>query len=226
MKKCTSCNEDKPVQHFHKSSKSKDGLQSQCKVCRNKKSSEYFSSNKEKCIESSKRWTKANKNRVNELKKIRRLKNKGTDKQEKQKTYSKDEIKRRYRKNMLNESWLKNRRIKRAVYEKKRRLNLLKRIENQIRCRTALALIGKVKLHKYQEYIGCSTEQLKSYLESKFQPGMGWHNWGRDGWHIDHIIPISSFDLNDTDQFKKAFHYTNLQPLWAEDNLKKGAKII
>lgn len=72
--------------------------------------------------------------------------------------------------------------------------------------------------------LGCSMEELKVYLESKFQPGMSWDNYSFTGWHIDHIIPLSSFDLTDPEQFKQACHYTNLQPLWAEDNFKKSNK--
>lgn len=74
------------------------------------------------------------------------------------------------------------------------------------------------------ELIGCSVAQLKNYLESLFQPGMTWSNYGRNGWHIDHIRPCASFDLTDEKQQKQCFHYTNLQPLWAIDNLKKGSK--
>lgn len=69
--------------------------------------------------------------------------------------------------------------------------------------------------------IGCSIEELKIYLESKFQPGMSWSNYSRYGWHIDHIEALSRFDLSNSEQLKKACHYTNLQPLWARDNLKK-----
>jgi HNH endonuclease. len=53
---------------------------------------------------------------------------------------------------------------------------------------------------------------------------MSWDNYGRDGWHIDHIRPCASFDLTDPEQQRQCFHYTNLQPLWAADNIRKGAK--
>jgi hypothetical protein len=73
--------------------------------------------------------------------------------------------------------------------------------------------------------IGCSIEFLIAHIESKWQPGMTWDNWSRDGWHIDHIIPLDSFDLSDPDQFQKACHYTNLQPLWAKDNWYKNRAV-
>jgi hypothetical protein len=73
--------------------------------------------------------------------------------------------------------------------------------------------------------LGCTVEELKSYLESKFQYGMNWDNYGLYGWHIDHIIPLSSYDLTNRKQFLEACHYTNLQPLWAKDNLSKHNKI-
>jgi hypothetical protein len=70
--------------------------------------------------------------------------------------------------------------------------------------------------------VGCSIDELKIYLETKFQPGMTWENWSIDGWHIDHIKPLSSFDLSDREQLLKACHFTNLQPLWAIDNMRKN----
>ena len=67
--------------------------------------------------------------------------------------------------------------------------------------------------------LGCSMEEFKSYLESNFVDGIPWENKGRGHWHIDHIVPLSAFDLTDREQVKKACHYTNLHPLWEQDNL-------
>jgi len=62
--------------------------------------------------------------------------------------------------------------------------------------------------------------ELASYLESKFLPGMSWEN--RNLWHLDHIRPLKTFDLSEPAQLAAACHFTNLQPLWAADNLRKG----
>ena len=81
--------------------------------------------------------------------------------------------------------------------------------------------------HKHKsilKYLGCSIEELKKHLESKFQEGMTWDNRGFYGWHIDHIKPLSSFDLSIEENRHKAFNYLNLQPLWAKDNLVKSYK--
>jgi len=77
---------------------------------------------------------------------------------------------------------------------------------------------------KTLDVIGCSIEELKKYLEAKFLEGMNWSNYGRKGWHIDHIKPCSSFDLTNEEELKKCFHYTNLQPLWCRDNWSKSDK--
>lgn len=73
--------------------------------------------------------------------------------------------------------------------------------------------------------LGYSIQDFKKYIESKFQSGMTWDNHGFYGWHIDHIKPLSNFDLTNREQFLIACHYTNLQPLWACDNLRKGNKV-
>jgi hypothetical protein len=69
--------------------------------------------------------------------------------------------------------------------------------------------------------LGCSIDELKTYLESKFELDMSWDNYGRKGWHIDHIVPLCKFDLSNKVELERACHYTNLQPLWANDNLAK-----
>jgi sulfur relay (sulfurtransferase) DsrC/TusE family protein len=74
------------------------------------------------------------------------------------------------------------------------------------------------------DFLGCSLQELKAHLESQFQPNMTWDNHGK--WHIDHIKPLSSFDLTDLAQLRAACHYTNLQPLWAKDNLSKGDRLV
>ena len=70
--------------------------------------------------------------------------------------------------------------------------------------------------------LGCTVDEFKQYIESKFKEGMSWSNWGISGWHLDHIKPLVMFDLSEPDQFKLAAHYTNMQPLWANENLRKN----
>jgi hypothetical protein len=85
--------------------------------------------------------------------------------------------------------------------------------------RTVKQLALDKKPSKTFEWIGCSPEQLKEHFESLFSEGMSWANYGK--WHVDHIRPISSFK---PEEWKQINHYTNLQPLWAEDNIKKSNK--
>lgn len=70
------------------------------------------------------------------------------------------------------------------------------------------------------DLIGCSPTELRAHIEALFLPGMSWEN--RHLWHVDHKRPLASFDLRDPVQQRAAFHYTNLQPLWAEDNRRKS----
>lgn len=107
------------------------------------------------------------------------------------------------------------------------------RYKNDINFRLANALRSRVrgafksggeKAEKTMELLGCSVQHVKDHLESQFTEGMTWENQGE--WHIDHIRPCASFDLEDPEEQKKCFHWTNLQPLWALDNLRKGAKFV
>lgn len=97
-------------------------------------------------------------------------------------------------------------------------VRLRQNLSRRIRC----ALQGTAKSEATIKMIGCSVERLRQHLESLFQDGMTWENYGLRGWHIDHIRPVSSFDLSLPEEQQKAFHYSNLQPLWAEDNMKKS----
>jgi hypothetical protein len=101
-----------------------------------------------------------------------------------------------------------------------------KRLAYRLRSRLTKTLKAKNPERKVSAVrdLGCSIAFLRSYLESKFKPGMTWENWGVNGWHIDHIRPLSSFNLLDRDEMLKAVHYSNLQPLWAMENILKGHK--
>lgn len=95
----------------------------------------------------------------------------------------------------------------------------------RVRACNALKRQAKGKSGSPLRLLGCDAEFLALYLEMQFQPGMDWGNHGLRGWHIDHKKPLSSFDLSDASEAARAFHFTNLQPLWAADNLSKGARL-
>ena len=98
------------------------------------------------------------------------------------------------------------------------------RIAHLLRCRLRKALKRDSKIGSAVRDLGCSIPELKFYLEGKFIDGMSWGNHGK--WHIDHVIPLTYFDLTDHEQFLQAVHYTNLQPLWAVDNIRKNNKVV
>jgi len=101
-------------------------------------------------------------------------------------------------------------------------LKLKTNISNSIR--RSIYNNGFKKHTKTHKIIGCSFKEFKKHLESQFQEGMTWENYGRNGWHIDHIYPVSK--AKDERHLIELNHYTNLQPLWEKDNLSKGNKIL
>jgi len=121
----------------------------------------------------------------------------------------------------------KNRLQLSAKHLAKKKSCIQTRLRHALRNRLGHAIKNGSKSGSAVRDLGCSIEFLKTYLESKFQPGMTWENWGKeDGcWHIDHIVPLSWFDLTAREQLLNAVHYTNLQPLWAEENSQKGARV-
>jgi hypothetical protein len=98
------------------------------------------------------------------------------------------------------------------------RLSLRRSIQRMVEC-------GANKQKKTVGHLGASFDEVKKHLESLFKPGMTWDNYGKYGWHIDHVFPLAMFDLTDPKQFSAAAHYTNLQPLWAKENLEKGCNL-
>ena len=103
----------------------------------------------------------------------------------------------------------------------RRKVDLGFKLRGDLRVRLNGVIRGKNKVGSAVRDLGCSVLEFQAYLESLFQPGMTWKNHGKYGWHIDHKIPLSSFDLTNRSQFLQACHFSNLQPLWAVDNLKK-----
>lgn len=119
----------------------------------------------------------------------------------------------------------KGRFIQNELQKRRRRESIPFRMAHYCRKRIADALSGRKKSSKTTDLLGCSIEHLKHHLESQFQPGMSWYNWGnRVGcWTMDHKIPCASFDLSDPEQKKKCFHFSNLQPLWHNENCAKNS---
>jgi hypothetical protein len=184
--------------------------------------------NKECLLKSRRIWLQENKDRVYKLQKIRKLipENKEKIKKRQKKFYI--EHKEYFKKH--NKEYRINNREKRHIINKKYFNNVYYnniefRLKHILRGRFSMALSKDYKKTSVINLIGCNIQTLKIHLEKQFKPGMAWENWGTYGWHIDHIIPCSKFDLSKEEEQKKCFHYTNLQPLWAIDNIRKSNKI-
>lgn len=123
--------------------------------------------------------------------------------------------------------WLRDNRDRvNANQRNRRRTDPQFRLSNNLRCRmnTALRNHGTKRDYPMEKLLGCTVAELMDYLSKRFQSGMTWDNHGQ--WHIDHIKPCAAFDLTDKEQQMMCFHFTNLQPLWSEDNLAKGANLL
>jgi len=129
---------------------------------------------------------------------------------------------RKYHRERMREWHRKN---AKKIYQQRRK-RPYEKLASVVRARVYDALKHGYKSDRTEKLIGITIKELKVYLEKQFQDGMTWDNYGFYGWHIDHIIPLSSFDLTKAEEQKKAFHYTNLQPLWAKENMHKGSKIL
>jgi len=227
MKVCIVCNIEKVNLEFNKDSKNKDGLTNRCKSCQKEYKKEYQIKNKEKIAEKKKIYQIKNKIKIAEAKKKYRELNK-EDISKKKKIFreaNKEKIA------IELKNWRKNNKEKVKEYRRKyeierKKADPLYKLIGSIR-----TLIGDsfkrcnnnyIKSKKTEDILGCSVKYFRDYIELKFTDGMSWDN--RNKWHIDHIIPVSSAKTEE--EIIKLNHYTNLQPLWAEDNWKKGSKIL
>ena len=198
IKNCIKCKEQKELIEFYKHPHTKDGYLGTCKICCNKHNKNQYKNNKEYFIE----YRKENK--------------------EKSKEYYLNNFKKT--KEYYKKYHLENKN-KRNNNEKNRKLiDPLYKLSCNIRTLICISIKGNgfTKKSKTCEYLGCSFEEFKKHIENKFSENMNWEN--RKEWHLDHIYPVSL--AKDEQHLIKLNHYTNFQPLWAIDNIKKGNKII
>lgn len=226
MKTCSKCNKEKDITCFGKAKNNKDGYCGQCKDCvkiyQSGYRGEYYLKNKEKLDKNHKEYYLLNKDKMDKYYESYRLQNR-----ERSRMYSKEYyLKNKNKINKYKHDYINN--------------NIDVKIKHRLRCRISMAMRSKDanKCTSSSDLLGCSIHEFKKYLESKFTKGMSWENYGKNGWHIDHVIPCDSFDLSKPDEQKRCFHYTNLQPLWAttsiaiqygesydyEGNIEKGNK--
>lgn len=223
---------------------------------RKKYKKQYYLNNKKHILYINKLWREKNKEKIKEKRKIYILNNKEKIKKEGKiyriknkkrikKLIKLHRIKNRIKYNLYQKKWTLKNKEKRKMYAKKHYLKYKDIINNKkylykkqkykkdvafrlkalLRTRIIGALRGINKSNNTLNLLGIpNIEFLKKYLENKFKPGMSWEK--RNLIHIDHIIPCKAFDLTDPKQQAKCFHYTNLQPLWAHENLSKSSKIL
>ncbi len=214
-----------------------------CKNCCQKKLSAKEKTLKRKI--SNKKWIDNNKEKIKEYKKEYNKKHKELQKQynlqyrqtqkykENQKTYinrylSKEETKEKRKEYRKIYSQRKPTKEVRRLWDKKRRNNpeirLGQSVSSSMRSSLKVKNLSKNKRH-WEDMIGYTVQELKKHLESLFQPGMNWSNYGK--WHIDHIIPKSFFRYKSTDdvEFRYCWSLDNLQPLWAKDNISKADRL-
>jgi len=218
-KVCSQCKLYKSYINSSRTRKVKDGYRSACKECLNKKNQDIANNRiitnmtHLKCADckENKLISEFNKDKFKSTGYRTRCRN--CDKNYKKLYYQKNSCR------LIKEKtqYLNNNPIKRIAH------NLRVRISKIIRIVYKLNSINKAG--SAVRDLGCTIPEFKKHIESKFQSGMTWDNHGQYGWHVDHIKPLSIFDLTDRRQFLEACHFTNLQPLWAYDNLRKCNRV-
>lgn len=226
--RCKSCVKDYKAQNYKENA---DKIKS--------RSSRYYANNRERVLNVRRTYRENNRKELvrksveykrqnPHVAKSYRLRNLANIK-DKQKNYyalNRDEIRARERaKYKANKSEIRTKRNRyfRGWSKSRRKNNPVYRLSCNLRGRLNAALYGVTKSKSTFELLGCDPAFLWAYLETKFTDGMTRDNYGSH-WHVDHIRPLASFDLIDPEEQKRAFHYTNLQPLEAMENIRKGAK--
>ena len=193
--------------------------------------------NKEKIIERDRQYRLKNKEKIKERERQYRLKNKEKIK-ERERQYrlkNKEKIKECHKQYRLKNKekileqrrqyCLKNKNKRNQYVSARRKYDIHFKMRSNLSRRIREILKGTEKSAPTLKLLGVpNIEFLWQHLEKQFKPGMTKENHGVHGWHIDHIRPCASFDLTKPEEQKKCFHYTNLQPLWATENISKGAK--
>lgn len=198
---CSKCKIEKEVCEFYKKNKNSNLYRGQCKKCTDITSSAYKKNNAEIISEKSKKFRKENPEINKEKCRIYREKN--------PKSFKK---------------WLEKNKEHRRIYINNYNQNPKNKIKNSLRSRINELMNKKYDNPRTINLVGCDYDFLIKYIESKFTENMSWDNYGYYGWHLDHIIPLSS--ANTKKEIYDLYHYTNLQPLWGTENMKKGCKIV
>jgi hypothetical protein len=237
-KSCKHCNIEKPISEYQKAGGGK-WTQPYCKSCDSERKRKWEKDNKDrnkvkrniyyKDVAKSRYVPHPKKIKTQEEKRITRvnrtsrpetkLKKSICDKKYREK--NKEKIILNKKEYYYNKGGLE----KAKEWQKKNMGDVGFRTKKRLRGRIYVALKRGIKSDGTMQLLGCTIEKFKSYFEALFTEGMNWDVYLAGGIHIDHIIPCKHFDLTDPDQQKKCFHYTNLQPLWELDNLKKGASL-
>jgi hypothetical protein len=221
MKICVKCNIEKSLENFRyrKDTNRYEGI---CNECNKKQKKEYYLNNREKIMNKSNLYYKENTEKVL----IKRKKYVEDNFELIKKRKSDYHIKNAEKIRKKVKLWRLENKEKRNQTEKDKRKNdSLYKIIHYLRVRTNFFLkkMNVKKKNSFSHIIGCEPDFLKEHIEKKFVDGMSWDKMGKY-IHIDHIIPLSSAKTKD--EIYKLCHYSNLQPLWAKDNLKKSNKII
>ena len=142
------------------------------------------------------------------------------------KIYMKEYNKKHPKNSEYQKKWRKENKEKLKQYrDEQYKNNVNHKLTMILRARMGKALKYNLKSKNTKKLLGCTINELKIYLENQFKENMNWKNHSQFGWHIDHIIPCEKFDLSKEEEQCKCFHYTNLQPLWWQDNLSKNKSI-